>query len=241
MSEWKAKRFWREARVVEEMDGFGIRLDGRAVKTPAKAAMIVPTHAMAEAIATEWDAQEDLIQPGTMPVTRSANAAIDKVRHQHAEVADMLAGYGDTDLLCYRADSPDSLVRRQAEAWDPLLDWAETRYGARLVPVAGVMHRPQDPGALALFSAEVHAMDNFALTAFHDLVGLSGSLVIALAAMQDARPVEDLWEISRLDERWQEEQWGIDAEARAVEAVKRAEFLHAKRFDDLARGAETAF
>ncbi|WP_428513350.1 ATP12 family chaperone protein [Roseovarius sp.] len=233
MSEWKAKRFWKEAAVVEDEGGYGIRLDGRPVRTPAKAAMIVPTRPLAEAVAAEWDAQEDLIQPGTMPVTRSANAAIDKVRHQHAEVADMLAGYADTDLLCYRADSPDSLVQRQAEAWDPLLDWAEARYGARLVPVAGVMHRPQETGALAQFSAEVHAMDNFTLTAFHDLVGLSGSLVIGLAALEDARPAEDLWELSRLDERWQEEQWGIDEEARAVEAVKRAEFLHAKRFSAL--------
>ncbi len=233
MTEWKAKRFWKEAAVVEDEGGYGIRLDGRPVRTPAKAAMIVPTRPLAEAVAAEWDAQEDLIQPGTMPVTRSANAAIDKVRHQHAEVADMLAGYADTDLLCYRADSPDSLVQRQAEAWDPLLDWAEARYGARLVPVAGVMHRPQEAGALAQFSAEVHAMDNFTLTAFHDFVGLSGSLVIGLAAQEEARPAEDLWELSRLDERWQEEQWGIDEEARAVEAVKRAEFLHAKRFSAL--------
>ncbi|MBY5987424.1 ATP12 family chaperone protein [Roseovarius atlanticus] len=238
MSEWKAKRFWKEAAVVEDEGGYGIRLDGRAVRTPAKAAMIVPTRALAEAVAAEWDAQEDLILPGTMPVTRSANAAIDKVRHQHAEVADMLAGYADTDLLCYRADSPDSLIRRQAEAWDPLLDWAEARYGARLVPVAGVMHRPQEAGALAQFSAQVHAMDNFTLTAFHDLVGLSGSLVIGLAALEEARPAEDLWELSRLDERWQEDQWGIDEEARAVEAVKRAEFLHAKRFSALSATPE---
>lgn len=238
MSEWKAKRFWKEAAVVEDEGGYGIRLDGRPVRTPAKAAMIVPTRPLAEAVAAEWDAQEDLIQPGTMPVTRSANAAIDKVRHQYAEVADMLAGYADTDLLCYRADSPDSLVRRQAEAWDPLLDWAEARYGARLVPVAGVMHRPQEAGALAQFSAQVHAMDNFILTAFHDLVGLSGSLVIGLAALEEARPAEDLWELSRLDERWQEDQWGIDEEARAVEAVKRAEFLHAKRFSALSATPE---
>ncbi|MGK7654650.1 ATP12 family chaperone protein [Roseovarius sp. B08] len=239
MSEWKAKRFWKEAAVVEDAGGFGIRLDGRPVKTPAKAALVVPSRPLAEAIAQEWDAQDELIRPDTMPNTRSANAAIDKVQHQHAEVAEMLAGYGDTDLLCYRADSPDSLVARQAEAWDPLLAWAEARYGARLVPVAGVMHRPQDPDALALFSAVVHGMDNFALTAFHDLVGLSGSLVIGLAAMEGACPAGDLWEVSRLDERWQEEQWGIDEQARATEAIKQAEFLHAKRFHDLAQGAGT--
>ncbi len=237
MSEWKAKRFWKTSEVVQEAGGYGIRLDTRPVKTPAKAALIVPSRPMAEAIAAEWDAQEELIRPGTMPVTRSANAAIDKVRHQHAEVADLLAAYGDADLLCYRADGPESLVARQAAAWDPLLDWAAERFGARLVPVAGVMHSPQHPGALALFSAQVHAMDDFTLTAFHDLVGLSGSLVLGLAALEGARPAADLWELSRLDERWQEEQWGKDEEAQALEAAKRAEFLHAKRFHDLA-GAE---
>ncbi|MFN3209214.1 MAG: ATP12 family chaperone protein [Roseovarius sp.] len=235
MSEWKAKRFWKKADVVEETGGYGIALDGRPVKTPAKAALIVPSRPLAEVIAEEWDAQDDLIRPDTMPNTRSANAAIDKVRHQHAEVADLLAAYGDADLLCYRADGPEGLVKRQTEAWDPLLDWAKGRYGARLVPVAGVMHSPQHPDALALLSTQVHGMDDFSLTAFHDLVGLSGSLVIGLAALEDARPAEDLWEASRIDERWQEEQWGVDEEARAVEAIKRAEFLHAKRFHTLAR------
>ncbi|KRS13403.1 ATPase [Roseovarius atlanticus] len=237
MSEWKAKRFWKEATVVEDQGGFGIRLDGRPVKTPAKAALVVPSRPLAEAIAREWDAQDELIRPETMPNTRSANAAIDKVHHQHAEVADMLAAYGDADLLCYRADSPDSLVQRQAEAWDPMLNWAKARFGAQLVPVAGVMHRPQNAKALALFSAHVHAMDDFTLTAFHDLVGLSGSLVLGLAALEDARPATELWDLSRIDERWQEEQWGADEEARAVEAVKREEFLHAKRFGDLTKAA----
>lgn len=238
MSEWKAKRFWKEARVVKQADGFGIQLDTRPVKTPAKAALIVPTRPLADAIATEWDAQEELIRPDRMPMTRSANAAIDKVRHQHAEVADMLSAYADADLLCYRADGPKRLVKRQVEAWDPLLDWAKARYGAQLVPVAGVMHSPQHPDALTLFSAHVHAMDEFTLTAFHDLVGLSGSLVIGLAALERAYPVEDLWQVSRIDERWQEEQWGIDEEARAAEAIKQAEFLHAKRFHDCVKASE---
>ena len=235
MSEWKAKRFWKAANVFEEEGGFGIRLDTRPVKTPAKAALVVPSRPLAEAIAAEWDAQEEVIRPDIMPMTRSANAAIDKVRHQHAEVADLLAAYGDADLLCYRADGPDSLVARQVEAWDPLLDWAENRFGVRLLPVAGVMHSPQDARALAVLSEQVHALDDFAMTAFHDLVGLSGSLVIGFAAMEGARPAEELWELSRLDERWQEEQWGVDEEAREVEAVKQSEFLHAKTFHDLAK------
>ena len=117
MSEWAAKRFWKEAGVSETDQGFGVHLDGRRVRTPAKAELIVPTHAMAQAIATEWDAQDSKIVPDTMPVTRAANAAIDKVAHQHAEVARMIADYGDSDLLCYRAESPAELAARQAEAW----------------------------------------------------------------------------------------------------------------------------
>ena len=142
---WTAKRFWTDATVEEAAQGFTVRLDGRAVKTPAKAELVVPTTAMAEAIAQEWQAQDEVIDPNSMPVTRSANAAIDKVTAQFKEVADMLAAYGDSDVTCYRADTPDSLVARQAAAWDPLLEWAAVTFGARLFPVQGVMHAPQRP------------------------------------------------------------------------------------------------
>lgn len=235
MSEWKAKRFWKEARVVETDGGYSVELDGRGVKTPAKRRLVVPTRAMAQAIAGEWDAQEGEIDPGQMPVTRSANAAIDKVALQHAEVAQMLADYADSDLLCYRAESPAELVARQAEAWDPLLDWADREFGARLIPVSGVMHQPQSPKALEVFARQAQAMDPFALTAFHDLVSLSGSFVIGLAAMHDMRETGELWQLSRVDERWQEELWGADEEATALAARKESEFLHAKHFRNLAR------
>ena len=233
MSEWKAKRFWTGTHVTQAGDGFGILLDTRPVKTPAKATLAVPTHAMAQAIAAEWDAQEDEIRPLTMPVTRAANAAIDKVTPQHAEVADMIAAYGDADLLCYRADGPEGLVARQAQAWDPLLDWAETTLGARLVPVMGVMHKPQDPRALAALSARVHALDPFTLTAFHDLVGLSGSLVIGFAALHAHQDPESLWHASRIDETWQEELWGVDEEARQMALAKQKQFLDAVAFHGL--------
>lgn len=224
--------------MTEDEDGFSIRLDTRPVKTPAKEALVVPTRPLAEAIAAEWDAQEDLIRPDTMPMTRSANAAVDKVAHQHQEVADMLAAYGDADLLCYRADGPESLVARQSAEWDPLLDWAERRFGARLVPVSGVMHSPQAAQTLSILSEQVHLMDAFALTAFHDLVSLSGSLVIGLAAIEGNHTIEELWKLSRVDEHWQREQWGVDEEAQEVEAKKRTEFLHAKSFHDLSRSRE---
>lgn len=236
MTEWKAKRFWEAAEVADAPEGFAVHLDGRAVKTPAKAPLIVPTRAMAQAIAEEWDAQEEHIDPNSMPVTRAANAAIDKVSHQHAEVAQMIADYGDSDLLCYRADSPAELVARQAEAWDPLLDWADEALGARLTPVIGVMHAPQNPKALAMLAQQVHGMDAYRLTAFHDLVGLSGSLIIGFAALHELHDIGTLWKLSRIDETWQEELWGIDEEAREQAETKESEFRAAKRFHDLAAG-----
>ncbi|MCZ7674991.1 MAG: ATPase [Roseovarius sp.] len=234
MSGWAAKRFWTEARVVVRDAGFSVELDGHPVRTPARAALCLPTRAMAEAVAAEWDAQEDRIQPATMPVTRAANAAIDKVRAQFAEVAAMIAAYGDTDLLCYRAEAPQELVRRQAEAWDPLLDWAARRYGARLVAVTGVMHAPQEARTMRALAGQVRAMDPFGLTALHDLVGLSGSLVIGLAAIEEVADMATLWRVSRIDETWQEELWGIDEEARMQALTKENAFLAAKRFHDLA-------
>lgn len=235
MSEWKAKRFWKTAKVAETEQGFTVHLDGRPVKTPAKAPLVVPTRAMADAIAQEWDAQDGDIAPYTMPVTRAANAAIDKVTHQHAEVAQMIAGYGDTDLICYRADSPAELVARQAEAWDPLLDWAADILDARLKPVTGIMYSPQDPKALAALAQRVHQMDAYSLTAFHDLVGMSGSLIIGFAALHDLHDIQALWRLSRIDEIWQAELWGVDEEAQEQAAKKESEFLAAKIFYDLAK------
>ena len=233
MSEWQAKRFWKEVCVDEQEDGFGILLDARPVKTPAKRALRVPTQAFADAIAQEWDQQQERINPLSMPFTRSANAALDKVAVQHAEVADMLAAYGDSDLLCYRATHPEALVSRQRDQWDPLLAWAEETYGARLEPRNGVMHVPQDKSALARLSQEVHALNNFQMAGFHDLVSLSGSLILALCAARNAKQTEALWDISRLDEIWQAEEWGKDEEAEAAAKVKRAAFIHAKQVFDL--------
>lgn len=235
MSEWAAKRFWSEASVTDEGAGHGIALDGRAVRTPAKAPLIVPTRALAQAIADEWMAVDERIDPGVMPMTRSANAAIDKVAPQHDEVADMVAAYGATDLLCYRADSPQELVLRQTEEWDPLLDWAASALGARLRPTVGVMPVAQDAEALQILRARVHAQGDFTLTALHDLVALSGSLIIGMAALENAQDIESLWQTSRLDEVWQAELWGTDAEAEEMAAVKAAAFFDAKEFLCLVR------
>lgn len=235
MTEWKAKRFWKEAQVVQTGDGWTVTLDGRAVKTPAKTALTVPTAAIARAVAVEWDAQEGEIDPLSMPFTRTANAAIDKVAVQRAEVADMLAAYGDADLLCYRADSPAELVERQAQTWDPYLDWAATALGARLLPRVGLMHESQDETALLTLARHTHALSSFELASFHDLVSLTGSLILGFAAAQDQGAAHDIWAASRLDEIWQEEQWGVDEEAQEAVKVKKTAFFNAKAFFDAAQ------
>lgn len=235
MTEWAARRFWTQARAVPAGDGFEVRLDDRVLRTPLKSALLLPTAAMAEAVAAEWAAAGERIDPLAMPVTRSANSAVDKVATQQAEVVDLLAEYGATDLLCYRAEGPEELAQRQAREWDPFLDWARDVHGAELRTVEGVMPTAQDPAALARLRAPLDAADPFALTALHDLVALSGSLVIALAVADGAWPAEAAWDASRLDEAWQAEIWGADEEAEAFAARRRADFLHAWRFLGLSR------
>lgn len=232
MSTWKQKRFWEQVQVTESDTGFSVELDGRSVKTPAKAGLILPTRAMAEAIAAEWQAQEDVVNPHTMPCTRSANAALDKVRIQHREVADMLTEYGDSDLLCYRAESPVELVQRQNERWNPALEWAADELGVRLQTRHGIQHQPQESEALERLGAKVRAFSAFELAAFHDLVSISGSLILGFATAAGWRDASEIWTLSRLDELWQEEQWGPDDVAQAEAEIKRQAFLHAKRFFD---------
>lgn len=238
MSGWKAKRFWVSAGVVAEGGGWAIRLDGRAVKTPAKAPLIVPTRAMADAIAAEWDAQHGEVRPDTMPVTRAANSAIDKVAVQFDEVADLIAAYGASDLLCYRAEGPAALVARQATAWDPMLLWAAQALGAPLRVTSGVVPVPQPLASLDRLSAQVRGFDAFGLTALHDLVAITGSLVLGLAMAAGRLSVAEGWEAARIDETWQAEHWGHDEDAAIIESHKRQGLVEAARFLSLRR-AET--
>lgn len=230
MAEWTAKRFWKEARVVEAGTGFTVLLDGRKLRTPVKSELIVPTRIMAEAIAAEWDAQGEKVDPLTMPVTRSANAAIDKVAPMHVEVSALVAAYGGTDLLCYRADTPKELVERQNVAWNPLLDWAADTLLAPLKTGVGIVHVAQDAEVLAALARRVASMDAFQLAAFHDLVGMSGSLIIGFATINKVLPVADLWRASRIDEDWQIEKWGEDDEEITTSEGKKTGFEHAARF-----------
>ncbi|MBY6155677.1 ATPase [Vannielia litorea] len=238
MAEWAAKRFWTEAQAVPEGAGFAVHLDGRPVKTPAKAPLLLPTEALARAVAAEWQAQGEKIDPLSMPFTRSANSALDRVAPQHADVAEIVAAYGESDLICYRADSPTALVERQAVAWDPLVDWASDALDAPLVIATGVMHVPQPATSIESLRALVQRQDAFALTALHDLTALSGSLVMGLAVQANHAAPEDLWERSRVDETWQIEQWGEDEEAAEVAARKRGDFLHAAELFRLSRLAK---
>lgn len=234
MAEWAAKVFWKDVAVAAVPGGFTVTLDGRAVKTPNKAPLVLPTRGLAELVAAEWAAQAGTVDPGTMPATRMANAATEKVAAQRDEVIGLLADYGGSDLICYRAEAPAALVARQAAAWDPLVDWAAAALGAPLRLARGIVHVPQDPAALARLRAEIAAMTDLRIAAFHDLVGLSGSLVIAFAVVHGARDPETAWDLSRIDETWQAEQWGHDDEAAAMAAAKRRDFLFAARFHALA-------
>jgi chaperone required for assembly of F1-ATPase len=227
---WAPRRFWTEVTLRAEGDGFAILLDGRPVRTPRKTALILPTEGLAQAVAAEWQAQTGTVNPATMPFTRTANSAIDSVAIQFDAVADMLSAYGETDLLCYRATGPEALVARQAAGWDPLLDWAGTTLQAPLRFTAGVMHVDQPPASLAALSAAVRTLTPFQLAAFHDLVALSGSLVLALAVTRGRLTAEAAWSLSRVDEDWQIEEWGEDEDAAVMAAHKQADFLQADRF-----------
>jgi chaperone required for assembly of F1-ATPase len=230
MSAWTAKRFWIAA-IAEPCDGgFTVRLDARPVRTPAKQPLIVPTLALAQAIAAEWEAQAGAVDPATMPFTRWANSAIDKVARQFDAVVDIVAAYGASDLLCYRAPGPEALVARQAAAWDPVLHWSATSLAAPMRATAGVIPIAQDTASLAALTARVAAQTPFQLAAFHDLVALSGSLVLALAVTLRHLDAATGWSLSRIDESWQAELWGTDAEAAESAATKQAAFLLADRF-----------
>jgi chaperone required for assembly of F1-ATPase len=227
---WTAKRFWADVSVSEAEGGYAVHLDARRVMTPGKIPLTLPSRAMAQAVAAEWAAQQGEIKPLTMPFTRAANSAIERVRPQRAEVAAMLAAYGETDLICHRAEAPAALARQQAEAWDPLLDWAHEALGARLIATKGILPVDQPRESLDALSSHVGALDEFQLTALHDLVTISGSLILGLATAVDRIDPERAWPLSRIDEDWQIAQWGHDEEAAEMANHKRTAFLHAHAF-----------
>lgn len=227
------KRFYKDAATLAVEGGFAVTLDGRQIRTPGKRLLHLPTEALAAAIAAEWQAQGERIDPGTMPLTRIANSAIDSVSHAMDAVRDDTVAFGGTDLLCYRAGEPDALVKRQRASWDPILLWAREAHGVHLVTAEGVMHVAQDRAALERLRRSIEPLSALELSALHVMTTLTGSVLLALAHTKGRLTAEQTWEAAHVDDRWQVERWGPDAEASLREAVRRAEFEAASRLFEL--------
>jgi len=227
------KRFWKEAAAAPEGGGWGVALDGKPLGTPARNQLVVPTRALAEAIADEWSAAGETVQPRAMPLTGLANAAIDHVAPDPERFARELARYGESDLACYRADAPRALPQRQEQSWDPLLAWARRRFDVDFRTTCGIIHVRQPDATVERLQHAVAALDPFRLAALSPLVTIGGSLVAALAVLEGASGAEAAWDAVTIDDRWQIEQWGADPEAEAALDARRGDFLAAARFLDL--------
>jgi chaperone required for assembly of F1-ATPase len=234
------KRFYEKAEAVAVAEGgqagFGVAIDGRALRTPAKRPMVLPTAALAEAIAAEWQAQTDEVRPLTMPLMRLASTGIDIVGERRAAVVDEVANYAGTDLVCYRAVEPPELIARQQAVWGPLVDWATLRYDAPLTVTGGVVPVAQPPNTLRAFRTEVEAQPILALTALQAATAACGSLVIALALMEGRLDAGEAFAASQVDETFQIEQWGEDAEAARRRLALAADIEASARFRALLRG-----
>ena len=223
------KRFYTSATTTPVDNGHAILLDERAIKTPKRAALVVPVLALAEAIAVEWEAQTDAIRPETMPLTGMANAAIDLIAPDPNAFAMPLAAYGESDLLCYRAQDKE-LASLEAAEWNPILGWAEARYGIEFVLATGIIHVAQPHETLAALREALLAHDPFQLATLSPLITIGGSLVVALALTERAFDGDALWAAVNCDEHWQEQRWGADADAVATRALKQREWDAAVRF-----------
>ncbi|MGH6946384.1 MAG: ATP12 family chaperone protein [Kiloniellales bacterium] len=224
------KRFYKRAEVCGAEGGFGLELDARRFSTPAKAPFVVPSRALAEAIAAEWQAQGERIVPRSMPLTQLACTALDRVAPNRAEIAAELAAYGAHDLLCYRAERPESLAARQAALWQPHLDWAARALDAPLLVTAGVVSRPQRPKSLSALAGALQGFEPFALAALDLVVRGSGSLVLGLALAAGRIDAEAAFEAAELDASFQIERWGEDREDAARRTALAADLAAAERF-----------
>lgn len=231
------KRVYKTVAVAEVHGGWEVRLDGRPLRTPGRAPMTLPRQALAEAIAAEWDAQSDEVRPDTMPMMQLASTAIDRIGKVRREIVEAVARYAETDLLCYRAEAhqPD-LQDRQARVWQPLLDWAALRYDAQLAVSTGLMPALQPRGACRALRAAVEALDDMRLAGLQNATAACGSLVVALALFEGRISAEEAYEASQLDETFQIEQWGEDAEATRRRAAIRQDIADTRRFLDLLEG-----
>ncbi len=227
------KRFWTTAEAVAEDGGWGVRLDDRPLRTPGRAPLLVPTETLAKAIADEWSSAEETVDAGAMPLNGLANAAIDRVAPDRAAFAAGLARYAEADLACYRAEGPETLARRQQQSWDLLLGWGRRRFDVDFAVTSGIVHVAQPQPTIDRLAHEVAALDAFRLAGLSPLVTIGGSLVAALAVLEGALSAEDAWDAVSIDECWQIEKWGSDAEAELALANRRRDFLAAARFLEL--------
>jgi chaperone required for assembly of F1-ATPase len=230
------KRFWKEVSVEPDGHGWAIRLDDRPVKTPAREPLVAPNEKLADAIADEWRSVEGEVDPRAMPLTGLANAAIDRVAPERQSFAGGLVRYAEADLACYRSEWPPELATRQQAAWDPLLAWARRRYDVDFSITSGLMHVPQPQATVERLAHAVAALDPFRLAGLSPLVTIGGSLVTGLAVIENALTPEEAWRAVSIDERWQLEQWGDDAEAEAALSSSKRDFFSAARFLDLIGG-----
>ncbi|GGF63331.1 ATPase [Azorhizobium oxalatiphilum] len=227
------KRFYKEVSTRAGDSGFEILLDGRSVKTPARVPLAVPTQALADAVAAEWAAQEQLIDPMTMSLTRLVNVALDGVANTREEVADEIVRYMGSDLLLYRAEGPEGLVARQAEHWDPVLAWLDETYGARFFLAEGIRHVAQPEDMVARVAAALPREDVLALAALSTLTALTGSAFLAVALLGGRLDADAAWKAAHVDEDWTIERWGEDAEATARRTARELEMRAAVRLLDL--------
>jgi chaperone required for assembly of F1-ATPase len=217
------KRFYTTAGISEGPDGFAVTLDGKTVRTPGKHALAAPVRELAEAIAAEWNAQQDQIDPMSMPLTRLANSIIDGVARNVRAVIEDAAKYFETDLLLYRAGFPEALVARQAEHWDPVLRWAADDLGAYFILAEGVMHVRQPEKAIAAALANMPT-DAWSVGAFHLVTTLTGSALLALALKRGELDKVQVWTAAHVDEDWNREKWGADDEVEARRASRLLDF-----------------
>lgn len=229
------KRFYKAVAVAPEGSGWRVTLDGRPVRSVGGRAQIAPTRTLAEALAAEWAAQGEEIDPAAFVLRDMADHALDVVGPDRAAAIATLLRYAETDTLCYRAEEGEALLERQREVWEPLLTAAEARWDVHFERIGGVIHRPQPAATLARLQAVLEAEDDFALAALTTLTTLAASLVIGLAALSGGADTDTLWNAANLEEDWQAELWGKDHEAEARRARRLGAFGAAMRFARLAR------
>lgn len=224
MTDAPYKRFYKDAQPAPREGGFTVEIDGRQLRTPGKRPFLAPTRALAEACAAEWRAQGDEVRPDSMPLTKLVNVALDLTPNARARIVESIAGYAATDLVCHRADRPEALIARQAEAWDPLVAWARERLGAPLKVVTGVIAAEQPDEARVAYAACADACEDYALTGLAHAVGMAGSGVIGIALQRGHLDADAAWKAACLDDLWQVETWGEDFAARARLDALKAEF-----------------